>query len=85
MAFEANEGHYSSLVSCTVSWLKQMGLKLLKKALRLFATLDLCFTRATTLLFILSRIYIVVESFISLRHVHTGVYVGVEVYPSLVI
>ena len=77
MAFEAKDNDYPSLTSSTFLWLKEQ----LPSAWRLFLAILLspltlvciCFP----ILYLLSRIYIVVESFISLRHVPVGVYVGV--------
>ena len=77
MAFEAKENDYPTLASSTFSWLKQqlpsVGRLLLAILLSPLTIVCLCLP----ILYFLSRIYIVVESFISLRHVPVGVYVGV--------
>ena len=77
MAFEAKDNDYPNLASSTFLWLKEqlpsVGRLVLAILLSPWTIVCVCIP----VLYFLSRIYIVVESFVSLRHAPVGVYVGV--------
>lgn len=77
MAFDAKDSDYPSLISSTFLWLRQQLPNACWSLLAISRSSLWAAFFCLPILYLLSRIFIVVESFISLRHVPVGVYVGV--------